>query len=680
MGEIRLPRHMFLWIMALIYMLAFASLYVQIPGLYGNEGVLPVRKMEPNMSDSKPVLEQLHDHPSLLWLMPRLGLDLDAQQLMELLCLTGLLLSLGATLLEPLRDSMVFFCLWALYLSLCQVGQDFLNFHWDSLLLEAGFLAVLIAPLNLLWRRAVFRHHDAMIFWLARWLLFRLTFGSGVAKLANHCPNWWGLTAAKHMVETQGIPSPLSWFLLQLPDWYLKLGTVSLLVTEIAMPFLYFAPIRCLRLAAFYLQAAYQVKLMLYGNHGFLPLLSLALTFSLLDDDHVSYWLGYGKKRAKTWSQTIASMTLLLMGLAVFSVIIYGTKVLFTLEIDWDSMTISSKTAFTQQQFDNWLKLVTVPTIWIGILSLTWEVVAAMLGCVCVKGCLWRLWGLIQWAVFASAVVAVFTLSVVPYSSILQISSSTILPEVKKAYSLVERYRLVSAYRLDNKVTSVDGRPEIILEGSMDKHTWTEIEFMYKPGNVGTAPPVVTPHQPRLDWQMSQAANRMAEQSPWFTALVHRLLLGNKDVERLIQTDSAQYPFNLEPPAYIRARLYKYRFTQTTQDGSTPKAWWRRHFVEEFYPTVQLHDPVLKDMLSQHRLTENSPVQPGSNSLLAKVLQLFRGHIQTLPGHLVLWFLLATVASIWLLKTLVSGGLGGTEKEHSEERRRDADVSSRKRK
>uniref|UniRef100_A0AAZ3QDT7 Lipase maturation factor n=1 Tax=Oncorhynchus tshawytscha TaxID=74940 RepID=A0AAZ3QDT7_ONCTS len=585
MGVTRITRHMFLWSMAIIYMFAFASLYVQIPGLYGNEGVLPVRLVEPRVNGSRPVLEQIHAHPSLLWLGPRLGLD--AQQAMELLCLAGALLALGAALLEPLRDSLVFFCLWALYLSLCQVGQDFLRFQWDSLLLEAGFLTALVAPLNLL-RCATFRHHDAVTFWLARWLLFRLTFGSGVAKLASHCPSWWGLTAVNHMFEAQGIPLPWSWFIQQLPDWYLKLGTVGLLVTEIAVPPLYFAPIRSLRLAAFYIQ----VCLMFLGNYGFLPLLSLALTFSLLDDDHISYWLGHGKKK-RTKSMTSFSS--------------YATFMLFTLEIDWDARTITSKTAFTQQQFGNLLKLVTGPTIWVGVLSLTWEVVAAMLGCVCVRGCLWKLWGLVQWAVFASAAVAVFAISVVPYSSMEQVYSSKILPEVRQAYSLVERYRLVSAYSLDSRMTGVDGRSEVILEGSMDKNTWTEIEFMYKPGNVGMAPPVVAPHQPRLDWQMSQAAQRLAKQSPWFTSLVHCLLQGNKDVVRLIQTDSAQYPFSQAPPVYLRASLYRYWFTQTTQDGSGPNEWWRRDYAEEFYPAVQLGDATLEAKLNQHGLKVAKP-------------------------------------------------------------------------
>lgn len=72
----------------------------------------------------------------------------------------------------------------------------------DSLLLETGFLAVLVAPL-----RQPSHHkqppqgglagaspHEGLPFWLVRWLLFRLMFASGVVKLTSRCPTWWGLT------------------------------------------------------------------------------------------------------------------------------------------------------------------------------------------------------------------------------------------------------------------------------------------------------------------------------------------------------------------------------------------------------------------------------------------------------------------------------------------------------
>lgn len=55
---------------------------------------------------------------------------------------------------------------------------------------------------------------------------------------------------------------------------------------------------------------------------------------------------------------------------------------------------------------------------------------------------------------------------------------------------------------------------------------------MYKPGNVSTAPPVVAPHQPRLDWQMWFAALGHHTSSPWFTSFVHRLLQGKEDGEQ----------------------------------------------------------------------------------------------------------------------------------------------------
>lgn len=86
-------------------------------GLYGNDGLLPARWQL--RYSGKPLMELLLSSPTLLWLGPWLGLDTHTA--MELLCLVGMALSLAATLLEALRDSVVFFCLWALYLSMYQV-------------------------------------------------------------------------------------------------------------------------------------------------------------------------------------------------------------------------------------------------------------------------------------------------------------------------------------------------------------------------------------------------------------------------------------------------------------------------------------------------------------------------------------------------------------------------------
>ncbi|XP_041693522.2 lipase maturation factor 2a isoform X2 [Coregonus clupeaformis] len=603
MGYITLPRRLFLWCMALIYMVAFVSLYLQIPGLYGNDGLLPARWQL--RYSGKALWEQLLSSPTLLWLAPRLGLD--TQTAMELLCLLGAALSLAASLLESLRDSLVFLFLWIIYLSMYQVGQVFLYFQWDSLLLETGFLCVLIAPVTSLggWRAG--REHDHVTFWLARWLLFRLMFASGVVKLTSRCPTWWGLTALTYHYETQCIPTPLAWFAHQLPVWWHKLSVVATFVIEIAAPFLFLSPLRRLRLGAFYMQVLLQVLIILSGNYNFFNLLTLTMCLSLLDDQHIYFWLR--KKYTPTPNR-----------------------------------------AFTFHQFNQFLKTVTFPSVWLGVLSLTWELVSAMFRCACVEGFFKRFLGTVQWTVFGAAAVSMFAISLVPFTYIEYDSNGSVWPGVRQGYDAVSRYQLVNSYGLFRRMTGVGGRPEVVIEGSMDKVTWTEIEFMYKPGNLSAPPSVITPHQPRLDWQMWFAALGTHTHSPWFTSLMYRLLQGKTDVIELIQSDVSQYPFHQQPPMYLRAHRYKYWFTKTLADGSYPQRWWRRVYIEEFYPTVHLGDTFLESMLSQHGLKDKSIPRRVSEAAVPQAVRWVRSQVRGVSAPLLLWSLLFCSITLCLLR------------------------------
>ncbi|XP_061534187.1 lipase maturation factor 2a [Phycodurus eques] len=647
MGENILPRRMFLWCMAAIYLSAFVSLYVQIPGLYGNEGLLPVRNQL--RYSGKPLVEQLLASPTLLWLSPYLGLDTHTA--IELLCLVGVALSLAAMLVGALRDSVVFFCLWALYLSMYQVGQVFLYFQWDSLLLEVGFLCVLVAPMTLIRGSRSVCEHDRITFWLIRWLLFRLMFASGVVKLTSRCPTWWGLTAMTYHYETQCIPTPLAWFAHQLPVWWQKLSVAGTFTIEIAVPLLFFSPLRRLRLCAFYLQVLLQVFIILSGNYNFFNLLTMALCLSLLDDRHVRFWLCTAEhtedKESKLWSWLCY-----ILELAVFSLVIYGAIVCFELKVDMTASAITSKTAFTYHHFKQFLNSVTFPCVWVGVLSLMWEMLTAMYRCACVSGFLRRFWSTLQWTVFAAAAAAMFTISLVPFTYIDYASNSKLWPGVRQAYSLVDRYQLVNSYGLFRRMTGVGGRPEVVIEGSNDGVTWTEIDFMYKPGNLSTMPPLVTPHQPRLDWQMWFAALATHTEAPWFTALVYRLLQGKTDVIRLIQTDVARYPFHQQPPTYLRAHRYRYWFTEPKADGSYPQRWWRRVYNEEFYPIVHLGHPFLESMLDQHGLKDKSPPRRQSNSATARVVMWVRAQVTGVPTPVLIWTLVAGSATLCLLLAL----------------------------
>ncbi|MED6294844.1 hypothetical protein CHARACLAT_025286, partial [Characodon lateralis] len=343
-----------------------------------------------------------------------------------------------------------------------------------------------------------------------------------------------------------------------------------------------------------------------------------------------------------------------LVELVVWTLLIIGTMICFDLQVDSAKNAISSRTAFTYHQFNQFLKTVTFPFIWIGVLSLTWELVTSMFRCACVSGFLKRFLGMIQWTVFAAAAVSMFAVSLVPFSFVEYDSHARLWPGVRQAFGLVDRYQLANSYGLFRRMTGVGGRPEVVIEGSKDGNTWTEIEFMYKPGNLSASPPVVTPHQPRLDWQMWFAALGPQTQSPWFTSLMYRLLQGKREVIELIQTDVSKYPFHEEPPAYLRAHRYRYWFTEPKADGSYPERWWRRVYDEEFYPRVHLGNTFLDGMLSQFGLKDKSAPRRVSNTTVAQAVRWVRTQVRGVPAHTLIWSLIACCATFCLLPGLRS--------------------------
>lgn len=125
----------------------------------------------------------------------------------------------------------------------------------DELLLEAGFLALLVAPL-LPGRRKGSKGSpsDSISLWLVRWLLFRFLLTCGLSKLISGCPKWWGLTAFDYYFESMPLPSPLAWYFHHTPSWQLRLYAVFANVCEMGFSFLFFIPLRSVRITGFVIQ------------------------------------------------------------------------------------------------------------------------------------------------------------------------------------------------------------------------------------------------------------------------------------------------------------------------------------------------------------------------------------------------------------------------------------------
>src|ERR1019366_9717302 len=173
--------------------------------------------------------------------------------------------------------------LWLLYLSLATVTRTFLGFQWDNLLLEAGFLAILLAPWRLWPRRSRTTPPSRLAVLLLQVLLFKLMFSSGCVKLASGDSSWRNLTALSFHYQTQPLPTWLAWYANQLPMGLHKFSCAGMFGIELLAPFLVFAPRRP-RLLGCGLLALLQLLILLTGNYAFFNWLTLALIVAVLDD------------------------------------------------------------------------------------------------------------------------------------------------------------------------------------------------------------------------------------------------------------------------------------------------------------------------------------------------------------------------------------------------------------
>ncbi|MFJ4964663.1 lipase maturation factor family protein [Streptomyces sp. NPDC088729] len=258
-----LSRLVFQRVLAVVYLVAFLSAALQFRALIGERGMLPAPEvLRRTPWRSAPGLFRLHYSDRFFAAVAWSGCALSA----------ALIAGVDGRL--PLWGGMLLWALpWVLYLSIVQVGQVWYGFGWESLLLETGFLAVLLGTGD--------TAPPVLVLWLLRWLLFRVEFGAGLIKIRGDAC-WRRLTCLDFHHETQPMPGPLSWFFHRLPGPVHRVETAANHVTQLFVPFLLFTP-QPVASAAAGLIVLTQLWLVLSGNFAWLNWLTIALALSAVD-------------------------------------------------------------------------------------------------------------------------------------------------------------------------------------------------------------------------------------------------------------------------------------------------------------------------------------------------------------------------------------------------------------
>src|SRR6266566_19712 len=275
-----LTRFVMLRLLGFVYAVAFLVAVKQVVPLVGENGLTPathfLNMVQTQLGSRSTGMLRV---PTLFWF----GISDDA---LLVFCWIGFALSL--VVLGGYANAILLAVLWAMYMSIVHIGQIWYGYGWEIQLLETGFLSIFLCPL-IDGRPFPKCRPPILVFWLFRWLGFRIMIGAGLIKLrGDSC--WCDLTCLYYHYETQPIPNPISRYLHFSPHWSLKLETAWNHFVELVVPWFSFGP-RTARHIAGVLLVTFQIVLIVSGNLSFLNYLTIIPFLACFDDSFLRHFL-----------------------------------------------------------------------------------------------------------------------------------------------------------------------------------------------------------------------------------------------------------------------------------------------------------------------------------------------------------------------------------------------------
>jgi hypothetical protein len=459
-----ISRWLFLRALGLIYFSAFFSLLFQICGLIGPQGILPAGEY---LDDARSLgAVRFWYAPTLLWLS-------SGNHALMAMCWAGLIASV-ILVANVWPRAMLLVC-FACFISFVSAAQDFSGYQSDGMLLEAGFLAIFLAPPGLLPGWGARRPPARAAILLLLWEWFRIYFESGAVKLESGDPTWRNLTAMYEYYQNGPLPTWIGWYAQHLPLWFHRATAGATLGMELVLVWMALLPGRW-RVACFFIVTAWQIGVIATANYTFLNYLVLVLAILLLDDKYLRRLV------PQRWRG----------GLVVAAPMDVASSPAESAEgeptAEGDEATADASSCAR-------------PSAWLRV---------AFIG------------GALSWIFYATTVPLVRMLW-----------SEAPLPTAPVA--VLEPWRIANSYGLFAVMTP--HRYEIEFQGSNDGQSWTPYPFRYKPQDVHERPGIYAPYQPRFDWNLWFASLGTWLQNPMVPRTEELLLANDPDVLDLFKAN-----------------------------------------------------------------------------------------------------------------------------------------------
>ena len=284
-NRILITRAIFIRGLSLIYLLSFLSLYGQIQGLWGNEGILPANLFLSRLKDSLKGHNYYFFYPTLGWLLNLKIESNSVENLLFILCIIGIIISfLILSNNKYILNSLGFLILWYIYYNFNLLGQAFMKYAWDNLLSEIGFMAIFFAPLSFKSINYI-THINNFSFYVLKFILAKFMISSGINIIGSLCPYWTSFNGLNFFFLGQPLLSSYSYFFnFCLGETAKKILSAFGYFCVLYLPLGYFLVWRRFSIYAGEITFLFNCFFIFAGNYGFMHLLVIVLNVLNFDD------------------------------------------------------------------------------------------------------------------------------------------------------------------------------------------------------------------------------------------------------------------------------------------------------------------------------------------------------------------------------------------------------------
>ena len=282
-NRIIISRVIFLKGLSFIYLISFLSLYGQIQGLWGNDGLFPSNLFLSKLKESLKGHRYYAFYPTLGWLFNLNSYSIE--NLLYVLCVIGIIISFCIIFFsEYFLNSKSFFILWYIYYNFIILGQAFMRFAWDGLLSEIGFVAIFFSPFSFRNINYIYQLNN-IAFYVLKFILLKFMISTGINILGAQCPYWSSFSGLSFFFQGQPLLSSLSYFFhSKLNDNFNKILSAFGYFCILYLPAGYFLVWRRFSIYSGQITFLFNLFFIFVGNYGFINLLVIILNSLNFDD------------------------------------------------------------------------------------------------------------------------------------------------------------------------------------------------------------------------------------------------------------------------------------------------------------------------------------------------------------------------------------------------------------